>query len=72
MTAILSLKDIYIRLPDVDERRVISRQFEFSHELLGAVRVVDNTYCHKARRPYIDDDTYFTRKFYYSLTFNSM
>lgn len=67
ITALLSLKDIYIRWPNATERAEISQRFAIKNGLFGAVGIVDGTPVHFFQRPGLDGEIWWTRKMRYSM-----
>ncbi len=65
--AILSLRDIYIKWPDAEERIQISRRFQEKYGLPGATGILVGTHVHFEQRPAIDGEVFWTRKCKYSM-----
>lgn len=67
MEALLCLKQNYIKWPNSSGRKRISNYFEEKHKLKGCVGVVDGTLVNFCQKPFIDSETYWSRKQRYSM-----
>ena len=67
ITALLNLRDRFLRFPDATERMRIASRIESRFGLKGCVGSVDGTFAVFAEKPRIDGETYWTRKKNYAM-----
>ena len=62
ITAVLSLKDEFLKWPDAIQRKKIARWFLNEHWIPNVIGVVDGTHIHLSQKPAINGEVYYTQK----------